>query len=155
PPQSSVEEGYLAVRRLFETLARRQPLLVTFDDLQWAEPAFLDLIDHVVDLARDAPILLLCIARPEFLELRPGWGGGKVNALSVLLEPLRPDEAKSLIAALPTRELTPQLRARVMESAGGNPLFLEELLTNLAEGGTAAGDDDAAKHIEMPPTIQA
>ena len=58
------------------------------DDIQWAEPVFLDLIEHVADWSRDAPILLLCIARPELLELRPGWGGGKLNATTILLEAL-------------------------------------------------------------------
>ena len=64
--------------------------MVVFDDIQWGEPTFLDLVEHVADWSRDAPILLLCLARPELLELRPGWGGGKLNATTVLLEPLRP-----------------------------------------------------------------
>ena len=69
-------------------MAREQPLVLVFDDLQWAEPTFLDLVDHVTDLARDAPLLLLCVARPELLDHRPGWGGGKLNATTMLLEAL-------------------------------------------------------------------
>ena len=61
--------------------------MVVFDDVHWGEPTFLDLIEHVADWSRDAPILLLCIARPELLD-SPGWGGGKLNATTVLLEPL-------------------------------------------------------------------
>ena len=66
--------------------------MVVFDDLQWAEPTFLDLVEHVADLSRDAPLVMLCMARPELLDTRPGWGGGKLNATSILLEPLREDE---------------------------------------------------------------
>ena len=63
-----------------------------FDDIQWAEPVFLDLIEHVADWSRDAPIFLLCVARPELLEERPAWGGGKLNASTILLEPLPADD---------------------------------------------------------------
>ena len=69
--------------------------MVVFDDLQWAEPTFLDLVEHVTDLSRDAPIMMLCMARPELLDERPGWGGGKLNATSILLEPLSEDETVS------------------------------------------------------------
>ncbi len=74
--------------------------MVVFDDIQWGEPTFLDLIEHVADWSRDAPILLLCLARPELLELRPGWGGGKLNATAVLLEPLSAAETDELIDEL-------------------------------------------------------
>ena len=90
----------MAVRRLFETSARERPLVVYFDDLQWAEPTFLDLIEHVTDWARDAPLLVLCSARPELLEVRPAWGGGKLNATTVLLEPLTTHETDELIERL-------------------------------------------------------
>ncbi|HUK44438.1 MAG TPA: adenylate/guanylate cyclase domain-containing protein [Gaiellaceae bacterium] len=82
------EEIAWGVRRLLESAARERPLVVLFDDVHWGEPTFFDLIEHVADLSRDAPILLLCLARPELLERRPGWGGGKLNATTVLLEPL-------------------------------------------------------------------
>src|SRR6266540_3764382 len=80
------EETFWAARKLFEAHARERPLVVVFDDVQWGEPTFLDLIDHVTDWTRDAPILLICLARPELLDIRPVWGGGKFNATSVLLE---------------------------------------------------------------------
>jgi hypothetical protein len=94
------EETFWAVRKLFESLARRAPLVVVFDDIHWAEPTLLDLIEHVVDLSRDASMLLMCIARPELLERRPSWGGGKMNASSILLEPLRESESSQLMANL-------------------------------------------------------
>jgi class 3 adenylate cyclase len=72
--EANRDEIALQARRILERLARAQPLLVVFDDLQWAEPTFLDLIDHVADLARDAPMLLVCVARPELLDVRPSWG---------------------------------------------------------------------------------
>src|SRR5207248_9999362 len=88
PPDASLEDGFLAVRKLFETLSAVRPLVVAFDDLQWAEANLLDLIEHIADWSRDAPIVILCMARPEFLEMRAGWAGGKMNAVSLLLEPL-------------------------------------------------------------------
>src|SRR4029453_4393862 len=75
-PAGTAEEGFWGVRKLFEALAGKRALVVVFDDLNWAEPAFLDLIEHVADWSREAPILLVCMARPELLEIRPGWGGG-------------------------------------------------------------------------------
>ena len=74
------EKIFWAARRLFEALAERRPLVVVLDDLQWAEATFLDLVEHVADLARGAPLLLLCLARPELLDARRGWAGGKLNA---------------------------------------------------------------------------
>ena len=73
------EDAFWAVRKLLEYLARERPLVVVFDDIHWAEPTFLDLIEHLADWTRDAPVLLLCVARPELLEIRPGWSGGKMN----------------------------------------------------------------------------
>ena len=100
------DEIALQTRRILERMAREQPLVLVFDDLQWAEPTFLDLVDHVTDLARDAPLLLLCVARPELLDHRPGWGGGKLNATTMLLEALtdgRVDAARRQPAPDPRR----------------------------------------------------
>ena len=84
----SPAETQLAFRKLLEERAADKPQIVVFDDIQWAEPVFLDLIEHVADWSRDAPILLLCVARRELLEVREGWGGGKVNSTTILLEAL-------------------------------------------------------------------
>src|SRR4029077_837827 len=97
------------------------------DDIHWAEPTLLDLLESVADLARDAPMLLVCPARPEFLDDRPTWGGGKVNATTILLEPLTEVSPLELIDALvPGDALPATVRARIAEAAEGNPLYVEE-----------------------------
>ena len=142
------EEASRAVRRLFEGLARERPLVVLVDDVHWAEPTFLDLIEHIADLSRDAPILLVCLARPELLDARPGWGGGRQNATNLLLEPLSSDEAETLIATLAGSDLDDAVRERIAAAADGNPLFVEQMLAMLGEDG-ADGD------VAVPPTIRA
>ena len=117
--------------------------MIVIDDLQWAEPTFLDLVEHVADLARDAPVVLLCTARPELLEARPGWGGGKLNAASILLEPLGPDESRQLVENLlshasPSNEAA----ARIADACEGNPLFAEELLAMLIDDGLLRSEDE-------------
>jgi class 3 adenylate cyclase/tetratricopeptide (TPR) repeat protein len=134
-----------AVRRLFEHVASAGPLVVVFDDLHWAEPTLMDLVEHVTDLSRDRPILLLCVARPELLDRRPGWGGGKFNATTVLLEPLTADETDELIGGL-FPDLEPSVRTKVRDVAAGNPLFVEEMLALVETGGVG---------VTVPPTIQA
>jgi len=156
------EETFWAARKLFEAHARERPLVVVFDDVQWGEPTFLDFIDHVTDWTRDAPILLVCLARPELLDIRPAWSGGKFNATSVLLESLSEDESEQLIGNLLGRaELAEEVRQRVAEAAEGNPLFVEETLAMLIDDGLLErrnGDWVAAGNlteVSVPPTIQA
>ncbi|HZP73007.1 MAG TPA: adenylate/guanylate cyclase domain-containing protein [Gaiellaceae bacterium] len=144
---ASAEDIALATRRLLEERARDRPVVVCFDDVQWGEPTFLDLVEHVSDWSREAPILLLCLARPDLLDLRPGWGGGKLNATTVLLEPLSLVETDELIDALLTGvELDADVRDRIRSSADGNPLFVEQMLAML---------DDAPGEVTVPPSIQA
>jgi class 3 adenylate cyclase/tetratricopeptide (TPR) repeat protein len=138
---SSPPEIAWAVRKAFEHAALDGPLVVVFDDIQWGEATFLDLIEHVADLSRGAPILLLCMARPELIDARPGWAGGKHNATTVLLEPLPRDAVEELLVAL-----TGDVDDRIREAADGNPLFVEEMV-ELAR--TRGGD------VAVPPTIQA
>jgi class 3 adenylate cyclase/tetratricopeptide (TPR) repeat protein len=134
-----------AFRKLLEESA---PVVCVFDDLHWAEPTFLDLVDHVADWSRDAPILLVCIARPELLDRRSTWAGGKLNATTVLLEPLTADETDLLIERLlGDSALAEPLRARIREAAEGNPLFVEQMLAMVAESGNG--------EVVVPPTIQA
>ena len=97
---TSTEEIAWAFRKLLEAAADQRPLVCVFDDLHWGEETFLDLVEHAADLSRDAPILLLCMARPELLDRRTGWAGGKVNATTVLLEPLAREETELLIESL-------------------------------------------------------
>jgi len=149
---SSPEEIAWAVRKLFEAAAAGSPLVVVFDDIHWGQPVFLDLIEHIADLSRDAPILLLCMARPELLDRREAWGGGKLNAANVLLEPLAADETGELIDRLLSgKRLDDALRERILEAAGGNPFFVGEMLAMLAESGGGNGSAD----VTVPPTIQA
>ena len=146
---SSPEETQLAFRRLLEARAADRPQIVVLDDLQWAEPLFVDLLEHVADFSRDAAIFLLCVARTELLELRPGWGGGKVNATSILLEPLSDRECETLIEnLLGDANLDAKIRDRIAAASEGNPLFVEEMLAMVRDQG---GNGD----IVVPPTIHA
>ena len=138
------EELFFEVRRSLESLAAARPVVLHVDDLQWAEPMLLDLLDHVVELSRDTPILVLCTARPELLEDRPAWGGGKLNATTMMLEPLGTAECEALLVELGD-ELDPPARARVVSTSEGNPLFLEEMSALAREAGSH----------EVPSTIQA
>jgi class 3 adenylate cyclase/tetratricopeptide (TPR) repeat protein len=138
------EELFWEVRRLLESLVLQRPVILWLDDLQWAESMLFDLLDHVADLSRDAPILLMCTARPELLEVRPGWGGGKLNATTMLLEPLAGSDCEMLLDQLGVG-LQAAERARVIAASEGNPLFLEEMTALVRERGTVA----------VPPTIQA
>ena len=137
-------ELFWEVRRLLESVAAERPVILHIDDLQWAEPMLFDLLDHVVDLSRGVPMLVLCTARPELLEDRPSWGGGKLNATTVLLEPLDPDDSELLLEQL-GGGLDPDATARVIAASEGNPLFLEEMVALARERGT----------VSVPSTIQA
>ena len=143
---AGADEIAFAVRKLLEDAASEQPLVVVWDDLQWAEPTFLDLVEHVADWSRDAPILLLCLARPELLETRQGWGGGKLHATTVLVEPLGKDACEALLDQLGA-DLAPELRHRIIAAADGNPLFVEEMVAMALD----APDGD----VPVPPTISA
>ncbi len=145
---ASVEEIAWAMRMLLGAFAASAPLVVVLDDIHWGEEAFLDLVDHVADLSRNAPILLLCMARPELLDRRPNWGGGKLNATTVLLEPLAAGDADALVATLlggtPADEA---MRTRILDAAEGNPLFVEEMV------GLVRDSPDG--EVAVPATIQA
>jgi DNA-binding SARP family transcriptional activator/ATP/maltotriose-dependent transcriptional regulator MalT len=146
---ASEEEIFWAVRRLLGALARERPLVVVLEDLHWAEPTFLDLVEYLAD-SRGIPLVLVCLARPELLEERPQWGGGKVNAASLLLDPLLPDESETLIESLLGDLVLPEAtRVGIALTAEGNPLFLEQLLALVAEG------IDPAAELVIPPTIEA
>ena len=121
--------------RLLEGRADERPQVVVIDDLQWAEPVFVDLVEHVADLSRDAPIFLLCVARTELLDLRPAWGGGKVNSTSLLLEPLGEEECVTLMEHLVASPLDEALRERITAASAGNPLYVEEMLAMVREHG--------------------
>ena len=144
---ASTGEISWAFRELLETEARRRPLVVVFEDIHWADATLLDLIEHVADLARDAPLLVLCEARAELLETRPSWGGGKLNATATLLEPLTEGDTDSLIDSLLINGRDEHLKGRIRDAAEGNPLFVEQMVAFVSDSG---GVD-----VSVPPTIQA
>ncbi len=155
-------EASWAIRRFLEAMARQLPVVAVLDDIHWAEPTLLDVIEHVADWSRDAPILLLCMARPELLEERPAWGGGKRNATSVHLEPLSEPEADVLIENLLGHPaLTPEIRERIRAAAQGNPLFVEEMLGMLLDDSVLVLKDDEwvatvdLTTVQVPPAISA
>ncbi len=137
-------EAFAAWRRFFEELAESRPLVLVFEDLHWADEQLLDFVDQLVDRARGVPLLALCTARPELLERRPAWGGGKVNAATTLLSALSDDETSELVLSLLEHEIAPDVRERLLAHAGGNPLYAEEFSRALAERPTAA----------LPETVQ-
>ncbi|MFB4292105.1 AAA family ATPase [Nonomuraea sp. ATR24] len=155
---AGVAEIARAVRSLFEVLARRGPLVVVLDNLQWAEPTLLDLIEDCAAWLARVPVLLVCVARPELCRTRPAWGAGVVRALSLELGPLgRPDMARLVAELAALRAGRAEVVAhdtavavhddvldRVTYGSDGNPLFAELMLETLAEGGSS-----------LPPTIQA
>ncbi len=154
------EEAFWAMRKALEGIARNQPLVVVIDDLQWGEPAFMDFLEHVADWARDAPLLLLVMARPEVRDGRPGWGDGRPNATSVLLEALVEAEAADLLRQLlGTVRLSADSAARILDVAEGNPLFVVEVVEMLIDDDVVPVDDGRAPveltAIAVPPTIQA
>ncbi len=114
-------EAFWAFRRLLEELARERPLVVVVDDLHWAQSPLLELLEFVADWAREVPILLLCLARPDLLDERPHWGGGRANAGSSLLEPLSAAESELLIEGLGASSLPEAARRKIVENGGGEP----------------------------------
>ena len=136
---ASSDEIFWAVRRLFETLAAERPLVVCVEDIHWAEPTFLDLLEYLAGFVRHVPVVVLCLARPELAERRPTWLAGGV----VRLEPLSERDSETLLDGLGA--LDPDARIRIRDAAEGNPLFAEQLAALAADGGAAS----------LPPTIEA
>jgi class 3 adenylate cyclase len=133
---TSTEEIAWAFRKTMEEAAAEQPLVVVFDDIQWGEETFLNLVEHVALLAKGAPILLICLARPELLDSRSAW------PVQLRLGPLPPEDVERLIP----KQIGEPLRDKIARAAGGNPLFIEETLTM---AGAADGE------VVVPPTLQA
>jgi class 3 adenylate cyclase/predicted ATPase len=148
PTSAAVAGGemFWAVRRLLEELARDRPLVLLMEDIHWAAPTLLDLLEYLTGWMHDAPVLLLCLSRPELLEERQGWLSSP-NATGVVLEPLTDDEADALLDEIALEwPLDPNARQRIKEAAEGNPLYVEQMVAMLAEG--EPGD-------AIPPSIHA
>jgi DNA-binding SARP family transcriptional activator len=143
-------EIFWAARRLLEALARTRPLVVVFEDLHWAEATFLDLVESLVVQPGRSPVALVCVARPELLEQRPAWAAGTERAISIELTPLAEDFAAELLDSLAEdQRIPPSTRARLLETAAGNPLYLEQLAVSLSE------QEGSQIRPVLPPTIQA
>ena len=140
------EETFWAVRKLLESAAAERPLIVVFDDVHWAEPLLLDLIEYLVDSSTGRAIFVLCLARPELLEIRPSWAVADGTRSVVTLEALPEADARSLVELLTSGGVGPLETARIVQTAEGNPLFLEQLV---------ATDEERGEMATLPPTIQA
>ena len=141
------EEAFTAWRRFLEEIAARGPLTLVFEDLHWADDSLLDFIDHLVDWASAVPLLVVCTTRPELLERRPAWGGGKTNASTVSLTPLSDQETTRLVGGLIGKAVLPaETHEALLARAGGNPLYAEQYARLL--------EDRLAGELALPETVQ-
>lgn len=155
-------EGFWGVRKLLESLARDAPLVVSIEDVHWAQPTLLDLIEYVSVKATDAPILLLCSARQELLERRPGWSSEVTAGQTIPLEPLGETQSQRLIENLVGQAVLPtEVRKGITDAAEGNPLFVEEMFSMLIDDGLLRRDNGQwvvagdISNVQAPPTINA
>jgi class 3 adenylate cyclase/tetratricopeptide (TPR) repeat protein len=141
-------EAFAAWRRFLEELAAMRPLILVFEDLQWADEGLLDFVDQLVEWVDEVPLLVVCTARPELLARRPNWGGGKLNASTVALEPLSDVETARLMGTLLGRSVLPaDVQQTLLERAGGNPLYAEQFTQLYLERGSA-------DELPLPETLQ-
>jgi DNA-binding SARP family transcriptional activator len=141
-------ELFWAVRRFLESLARSRPVVAVLEDVHWAEPTLLDLVEYLGAWSSESPVLVLCLARPELLDKRPGW---RTTTETIPLAPLSSDESAALLAELGAEaELSKDTRTRILEAAEGNALFVEQLLAYVTE-------DVGPERLEeaVPPSIEA
>ncbi len=140
------DESFAALRRFLEAIADRRPLMVVIEDLHWADDGVLDFVNYLADWAAGVPLLILCTARPELLERRPGWAGGKLNALTLGLSPLADEDAARLIAGVLDEAVLPvETQTAMLERAGGNPLYAEQFALLYLERGSA--------HLPLPENV--
>jgi class 3 adenylate cyclase/tetratricopeptide (TPR) repeat protein len=141
-------EAFAAWRRFVEALAEQRPLVLVLEDLHWADDGLLDFVDELVDWLSGVPLLVLGSARPELLERRPGWGGGKLNALTLGLSPLSQEQTALLISHVLERSLLPaEIQQALLERAEGNPLYAEQFAQLYLERGSA-------EDLPLPETLQ-
>ena len=149
-PQQVRSRLFSAVRTLVEAASRERAVVLAIEDIHWADEGMLDLIEYLARWVR-GPVLMICLARDELLDRRPGWGGGRRNATTIALEPLQPTGARELVQALlpeGAEEIEDALVAQVAERSGGNPLFAEEMVNRILEEGVSG---EAA----LPETVHA
>jgi class 3 adenylate cyclase/tetratricopeptide (TPR) repeat protein len=136
------EESFTAWRRFFEALAEQRPLVLVFEDVHWADDGLLDFVDHLSEWSTDVPLLVVCTARPELLDRRPSWGGGKRNAATISLPSLADEDIAQLI-----QELVGKERPELVAHAGGNPLYAEEYARMLLQNGNGSS-------LALPDSVQ-
>ena len=141
-------QAFAAWRRFMEALAERRPLVLVLEDLHWADDGLLDFVDELMGWLSEVPLLVVCSARPELLERRPGWGGGQINATTIGLTPLSADLTALLISRVLARPLLPaNIQQVLLERAEGNPLFAEQFAELYLERGSA-------QDLPLPETLQ-
>jgi class 3 adenylate cyclase/tetratricopeptide (TPR) repeat protein len=141
-------EAFAAWRRFFEALAEQRMLVLVFEDLHWADDGLLDFVDELADWLRDVPLLVVASARPELLERRPGWSGGKLNASTIGLAPLSSEQTSVLIGRVLERAVLPAAtQGALLERAEGNPLYAEQFAQLYLERGSAS-------ELPLPETLQ-
>ncbi len=149
-PQQVRARLFSAVRTLVEAAGRERPVVFAIEDIHWADEGMLDLIEYLARWVR-GPVLMVCLARDELLDRRPGWGGGRRNATTIALEPLEPTGARELVQALlpeGAETIEDALVAQVAERSGGNPLFAEEMVNRILEEGVSG-------EATLPETVHA
>jgi class 3 adenylate cyclase len=145
-PAEEPVQLFFAARRFVEQVALEQPTVFVFEDIHWADPAQLDLLEYLASHVRDAPATLLALARSELLEVRPGWGSGVLGATTIPLETLSPVDSASIASYLLSGGGDLSAVERLVEVAEGNPLFIEELAASLLDRGPSD---------ELPTTVRA
>jgi class 3 adenylate cyclase/tetratricopeptide (TPR) repeat protein len=141
-------EAFAAWRRFLEAMAEQRPVVLVFEDLHWADESLLDFVDELVDWVTDVPLLVVATARPELLERRPAWGGGKLNATTLALRPLSDEQTALLLGQLlGTPVLAADAQTRLLERAGGNPLYAEQFSELYLETGSTTA-------LPLPETLQ-
>ncbi|TME63981.1 MAG: hypothetical protein E6I59_07500 [Chloroflexi bacterium] len=147
------ESIFAAWRLLVEILVHQTPRIVVFEDLHWASESLLDLVEHLMHLRTQASFLIIVLSRPELLDRRPMWGGGRRNFTSLALEPLSDAQTRELVERLTTTDggLQETIRERIVQRSGGNPFFAIELVRGLTERGLAAGNVTTSE--VLPDTV--
>ena len=157
PGGDSRGETFAAWRRFLESIGEQRPTVLVFEDLHWADDGLLDFVDGLVDRATGVPLLVLCSARPELLVRRPGWGGGKANALTLSLAPLSDADTARLISEHLAQAVLPaEMQQTLLQRADGNPLFAEEYIRMLRDRGLLRHEGGAWRldraDVDVPET---